>query len=354
MRVRRDGFSLDVHLAVGRGEVLAVLGPNGAGKSTVLAVLAGLLLPSSGYVRLDGRELTRIDEGGRVRTAVPSEGRSIGLLGQDPLVFPHLTAAANIAFGPRAHGVPRAAANASAERWLSSVGLDGLGARRSAELSGGQRQRVALARALAAEPDVLLLDEPLAALDVQSAPAMRQLLREQIAGTATTTVLVTHDVLDAVVLADRVMVLDAGRVVDTGLAATVLSAPKDGFTASLAGLNLVVGVGADGAVQASDGRRFVGVGLPDELRDGDRAAAVFAPSAVTVYTSAPVGASPRNVWRSEVVALEPGGSTVRLRTAGDPQILADLTPASVATLGLRPGSTVWLSVKATEVGLHRR
>jgi molybdate transport system ATP-binding protein len=354
MRVRRGGFTLDAHLSVERGEVLAILGPNGAGKSTVLAVLAGLLLPSAGYVNLDGHDLTRIDDDGRVRTAVPAEGRAIGLLGQDPLVFPHLTAAANIAFGPRAHGVPRAAASTRAERWLSSVGLCGLGARRSAELSGGQRQRVALARALAAEPRVLLLDEPLAALDVHSAPAMRQLLREQIARTGTTTVLVTHDVLDAVVLADRVMVLDAGRVVDTGAAATVLAAPKDRFTASLAGLNLVMGVGAGGAVEAPDGRRFVGVGLPGELRDGDRAAAVFAPSAVAVSTSAPVDASPRNVWRTEVVALEPGGSTVRLRTAGDPQVLADLTPASVTGLGLRPGSVVWLSVKATEVGLHRR
>jgi molybdate transport system ATP-binding protein len=237
---------------------------------------------------------------------------------------------------------------------LSAVGLGGLGERRSAELSGGQRQRVALARALAAEPQVLLLDEPLAALDVRSAPEIRQLLREQIACTGTTTVLVTHDVLDAVVLADRIMVLDAGRVIDTGPTATVLGAPKDRFTASLAGLNLVIGVVADGGVRAPDGRRFVGAGVPEELRDGARAAAVFAPSAVVVHTSEPTGASPRNVWRTEVVALEPGASTVRLRTAGDPQVLADLTPASVAELGLQAGSVVWLSVKATEVGLHRR
>ena len=361
MLVRRDGFTLAARVAVERGEVLAVLGPNGAGKSTLLAVLAGLLLPSSGYVQVGGRTLTRVDDG-RVRTALPAERRGVGLLGQDPLVFPHLSAAANIAFGPRSRGASRAAALATAETWLSAVGLGGCGERRGAELSGGQRQRVALARALAAQPQVLLLDEPLAALDVHSAPEMRQVLREQIARTATTTVVVTHDVLDAVVLADRVLVLDTGHIVDSGPTAAVLAAPKDRFTAALAGLNLVVGTFSNGGVRAPDGRLFVGAGRAwtgesGELAvppDGAHAAAVFTPAAVAVHTSAPTGVSARNVWRTQIVALERGTSTVRVRTAGDPAVIADLTPASVAELALRPGSVIWLSVKATEVVVHRR
>lgn len=348
--VHRDDFSLDLGFAAAEGEVVAVLGPNGAGKSTLLAVLAGMLRPSSGFVRVGDHVLTDVPGSGR-GTLVRPEHRAVGLLGQDGLVFPHLTALENVAFGPRSAGMGRAAATAVARHWLEDVGLGELADRRPAALSGGQRQRVALARALAAEPRVLLLDEPLAALDVGTGPQMRQLLREQIARTGTTTVLVTHDVLDAVVLADRVLVLDDGRVVDGGPTAAVLAAPRDPFTATLAGVNLVVGdVHGDG-VLAADGRLVVG---REPLAPGGQGAAVFAPSAVAVHTRQPTGASPRNVWRTTVVALEPGHSVIRVRTAGRPEVVADLTPAAVAELGLRPGTEVWLSVKATEVGLHRR
>ncbi|MDM8085379.1 ATP-binding cassette domain-containing protein [Cellulomonas cellasea] len=348
--VRRGDFALDLGLSAAQGEVLAVLGPNGAGKSTLLAVLAGLLRPSSGFVRVGDRLLTDVPAQGRARLVAP-EQRAVGLLGQDGLVFPHLTALENVAFGPRSAGMRRAEASRHAAGWLEAVGLADLAARRPAELSGGQRQRVALARALAAEPQVLLLDEPLAALDVGVAPQLRQLLREQVARTGTTTVLVTHDVLDAVVLADRVLVLDGGAVVDEGPTAHVLAAPRDPFTATMAGVNLVVGEARDGGVRAPDGRHVVG---REPVEPGGQAAAVFAPSAVAVHTSAPAGGSPRNVWRTHVVALEPGHAVIRVRTAGRPEIVADLTAAAVAELGLGEGTEVWLSVKATEVGLHRR
>ncbi|MCC2308516.1 sulfate/molybdate ABC transporter ATP-binding protein [Cellulomonas chengniuliangii] len=348
--VRRGDFELDLDLAAAEGEVLAVLGPNGAGKSTLLAVLAGLLRPSEGFVRVGDQVLTDVPVAGRARLVAP-EHRAVGLLGQDGLVFPHLTALENVAFGPRSVGVRRAEAARRATGWLEAVGLAGMALRRPAELSGGQRQRVALARALAAEPRVLLLDEPLAALDVGVAPQLRQVLREQVARTGTTTVLVTHDVLDAVVLADRVIVLDGGAVVDEGLTAQVLAAPRDPFTATLAGVNLVVGEARDGGVRAPDGRHVAG---REPIEPGGQAAAVFAPSAVAVHTRPPAGASPRNVWRTHVVALEPGQAVIRVRTAGSPEVVADLTPAAVAELGLAPGSEVWLSVKATEVGLHRR
>lgn len=346
-----QAFTLDVRVDVEPGHVLAVVGPNGAGKSTLLAVLAGLLRPSAGTVHLAGRTLTHVEDGGRVLAAVPPEHRGVGLLGQDPRLFPHLSALENVAFGPRAHGRPRTDARADAAAWLDAVGLPDLSARRPGELSGGQRQRVALARALAARPHALLLDEPVAALDATQAPLVRQLLREQVARTGTTTVLVTHDVLDAVVLADRVLVLDAGRAVHHGPTGAVLAAPRDPFTAALAGVNLVVGTGDGGGVRAPDGRVLRGT---EPVPDGVAAAAVFAPAAVSVHTEEPAHASPRNVWLTTVVALEPRGAAVGVRTSGRPEVVADVTAASVAELGLRPGTEVWLSVKATEVGVHLR
>lgn len=346
-----EAFTLDVRLGVEPGEVLAVVGPNGAGKSTLLAVLAGLLRPSAGTVHLAGRALTHVDDAGRVHAAVPPEHRGVGLLGQDPRLFPHLSALENVAFGPRAQRVPPGDARADAAAWLDAVGLTGLGSRRPAELSGGQRQRVALARALAARPHALLLDEPVAALDATQAPLVRQLVREQVARTGTTTVLVTHDVLDAVVLADRVLVLDSGRAVHDGPTGAVLAAPRDPFTAALAGVNLVVGTGDAGGVRAPDGRVLRGTVT---VSGGVAAAAVFAPAAVSVHTEEPAHASPRNVWATTVVALEPRGAAVGVRTSGRPEVVADVTAASVAELGLRPGVPVWLSVKATEVGVHLR
>lgn len=344
-------FDLEVTLELAAGDVLAVVGPNGAGKSTLLGVLAGTLVPSSGTVRLGGRTLTRVAADGRAGDLVPPERRGVGLLGQDPRLFPHLSALENVAFGPRAQGVRAADARRDGARWLAAVGLEGLAARRPAELSGGQRQRVAVARALAARPHALLLDEPVAALDATSAPLVRQLLREQVARTGTTAVVVTHDVLDAVVLADRVLVLDAGRVLHSGPTAAVLAAPRDPFTAALAGVNLVVGTGHAGGVRSPDGRVLRGT---DPVPDGAAAAAVFAPGAVAVHTEPPAHASPRNVWESTVVALEPRGAAVGVRTSGHPEVLADVTPAAAAELGLRPGVRVWLSVKATEVGVHLR
>ena len=236
LAVRRGGFEVRVPVSAEQGEVVALLGPNGAGKSTVLQLIAGLLGPDSGRVELAGRTLSGPDG-----PPVPVSKRRISLMSQDPLLFPHLTAVENVAFGPRAQGRDRAAARAGAREWLGHMGLADLADRRPAELSGGQRQRVALARALAAAPDLLMLDEPLGALDVENAPEIRQLLRTRIRAAGTTTLLVTHDVLDAAVLADRLLVLDRGGVVDEGPTAAVLSAPRSTFSARLAGLNLVTG-----------------------------------------------------------------------------------------------------------------
>jgi molybdate transport system ATP-binding protein len=193
--VRRPDFTLDVTITATPGEVIAVLGPNGAGKSTLLGVLAGLLPPSEGHVRLGEADVT----------AVPPHRRGVGLLAQQALLFPHMTALANVAFGPRAHGVPKRDAEERARELLAAVDAAALAGRRPAQMSGGQQQRVALARALAPDPDLLLLDEPLAALDVDAAPAMRSLLRRIVRDRKQTALLVTHSALDALVLADRVV-----------------------------------------------------------------------------------------------------------------------------------------------------
>ena len=240
-RVDARGFDLELELA--DGERLAVLGPNGAGKSTLLSVLAGTLRPDHGRAELDGQVLFDVSRDhtrqGRHTRWVPPHARRIALLAQEPLLFPNLTVQDNVAFGPRAARRSRADARQIALRWLAEVDAEQLAGRKPGQLSGGQAQRVAVARAIAADPRLLLLDEPLAALDVTAAPMLRRVLRTVLADRAV--ILVTHDLLDAVLLSDRVIVLDQGRIVESGRTAEVMRHPTAPFTAHLAGLNLISG-----------------------------------------------------------------------------------------------------------------
>jgi molybdate transport system ATP-binding protein len=352
--VTRGGFRLDVRVEVPPGEVLAVLGPNGSGKSTLLAVLAGLVRPTSGLVRV--RERTLLDVAARVD--LPPHKRNVGLLAQDPLLFPHLSALANVAFGPRSRGVGRRPAEELAGAWLSEVDGSALADRRPAALSGGQAQRVALARALATEPDLLLLDEPFAALDVDAAPALRGLVRKVLRNRGRqATLLVTHDPLDALVLADRVLVLADGAIVEQGPTREVLARPRTAFTARIAGLDLVPGVAGPEGLRTGDGSVVAGVSH-GALAMHEPAVAVFRPSAVAVHLDRPHG-SPRNVFPATVAALEPHGDLIRLRAGAAPGgsswvagLAADLTPEAVAELELDPGAPVFLVVKATEVAVY--
>lgn len=476
----------DVRLEVGAGEVLAVLGPNGAGKSTLLDVIAGLVRPDAGQVRLGGRTLT--DTGKSI--AVPPHRRGISLLAQEPLLFPHLTVAQNVAFGPRSGGLRAGTARAVAHEWLAAVDAVELARRKPGQLSGGQAQRVALARALAVRPRLILLDEPMAALDVAVAPAMRALLRRvlrdpaagagpdadpldfesssaawavgrpsltawdrirslgdilagararrgsvpndlrstaaarehnespadtrvdpraqrgsaldgfgslaaqggigssvdtaagagvrpghgfgstAVAGRGTighsratrSAVLVTHDIIDALTLADRLVVIESGRVVESGPVTRVLTRPRSGFAARVAGVNLLVGTAASSSGVGND---EVGAVVADDvevlgridgaLTRGGRAAAVFAPSAVAVHREQPEG-SPRNTFRIRIAELTDRGGIIRVRGAdnpdGSPGLAADLTPAAVAELDLAPGLPVFFAVKATEVHVY--
>jgi molybdate transport system ATP-binding protein len=352
---RRGAFVLDVAIEIAPGEVVAVLGPNGSGKSTLLATLAGLDAPEDARVTLGGRTLTDTAAG----VAVPPHRRRVGLLSQQALLFPHLSAQDNVAFGPRCGGRRRRDAVAAARERLADVGVAELADRRPAALSGGQAQRVAIARALATEPELLLLDEPFAALDVDAAPAVRSVLRRVVRDTGQTTLLVTHDVLDAVVLADRLVVLAGGRVVEQGPTAEVLARPRSAFAARIAGLDLVSGTAAPGGLSTADGATVHGA-ASEEMAPGEPAVAVFAPSAVAVHRERP-GGSPRNVLPARLAALEPRGEVVRLRAAAAPGgpawvegLAADVTPAAVAELGVEPGDDLWFAVKATEVSVHPR
>lgn len=328
-----------VGLEVAPGETVALLGPNGSGKSTVLGVIAGLVAPSGGRVSLGGRALD----------GVPPHRRRTALLAQEALLFPHLSAVDNIAFGPRCAGRRRRAARATAQEWLARVGAEDLADHRPAQLSGGQAQRVALARALATDPELLLLDEPMAALDADVAPGIRRLLRTVLADR--TTLLVTHDALDALLLADRVVVVERGRVVEHGPTREVLTRPRSEFAARVAGLNLVAGRWRGGAV-VHPSLSVTGLSPDGGLREGDEAVAVFSPSAVAVFERATSG-SPRTGLDAIVTEVEPFGDRVRVRTVvGDVQVAADVTPASVAELALAPGSAVHLLVKAVEVAVH--
>ncbi|WP_139982279.1 sulfate/molybdate ABC transporter ATP-binding protein [Nocardioides litoris] len=336
---------VDVSLAVAPGETVALLGPNGAGKSTLLSVVAGLLRPATGRVELAGRVLASYG-GGRGRVDLAPHRRRVALLAQDPLLFPHLSVLDNVAFGPRSTGAGRTAARERARSWLEEVGIAELADRRPGQVSGGQAQRAAVARALAAEPDLLLLDEPMAALDVAVTPALRQVLRRVLA--ERTCVLVTHDVLDALLLADRVVVLDGGRVVEEGPSREVLTRPRSAFAARLAGLNVVAGRWDGDHLVLPDGGVVGGRVVGDGPARGTSAVAAFRPTAVAVYREEPHG-SPRNVVATEVAAVEPLGDLVRVR-AGD--LAADVTPQAAAELELVPGLRVWFSVKATEVEVY--
>jgi molybdate transport system ATP-binding protein len=338
--VDRGSFVVDVSLQVAAGGVLALLGPNGAGKSTTLRALAGLLPLTRGHVILDG---VCLDDD---HTHVAAESRPVGVVFQDYLLFPTLSARDNVAFGLRARGADRASARATAEELLDRFELSGQADVRPAKLSGGQAQRVALARALAVSPRLLLLDEPLAALDAGTRMTVRADLRSHLEAFGGATVLVTHDPLDALVLADQLVVIEHGRAVQSGSPAEVARAPRTDYVARLVGLNLMLGLADGNSVALGDG-----VTLTVASPHRGPVYVALRPSAIAVYQEQPHG-SPRNCWPGRVRSLESRGDTIRAGVDGPPNVLVDLTAAAVAELRLVPGTPVWCAVKATELDVY--
>jgi len=319
--VRRGSFTLTVSLAAASGQVLGLLGPNGSGKSTLLAAVAGLTPVSSGSITLAGQVMDDADAG----TFVEASRRPVGFVFQNYRLFPHLTVAENVAFSPRAQRKPD-------------------------QLSGGQAQRVALARALAGQPALLLLDEPLSALDAGTRLDVQAELKRHLAEFTGPCVLVTHDPLEALVLADQLIVLEAGRIVQQGTPEQIARQPATDYVAKLVGLNLYTGDAKGSQVALTAGGNFVTAsqGLHGEVLVAVR------PSAIVVSNQHPQSSSARNTWPAKITGLTLLADRVRLDLEGQPPALVDITPAAVADLSLSPGSQVWLSVKATELEVYTR
>ncbi|MGA8923707.1 MAG: ABC transporter ATP-binding protein [Candidatus Dormiibacterota bacterium] len=342
IRLALGPLDLDMALTVEPGEVVALLGPNGAGKTTLLRAIAGLVPFPSGHVRLDGRVL----EDTTTREYVPTERRPIGFVFQDYLLFPHLNVLENVAFGLRSRGISRQAAAEKAARWLDRVGLKSYAASKPAELSGGQRQRVALARALAPDPRLLLLDEPLAALDVTTRAEVRRDLKRHLDSFEGIRLVVTHDPLEAVALADRLIVMENGHLVQSGTASEVTEHPRSQYVADLVGVNLLRGEADHGSVRLASGLVVAAAGA--ELGE---VFAVVHPRAVAIHRTHPEG-SPRNVWQGRATSIELLGNRVRVRIDGEVPLVAEVTPAALRELNLVEGGEVWLSFKATDVGVY--
>jgi len=342
--VKRGSFTLTASLAAEPGQVIGLVGPNGAGKSTLLSAVAGLTPVSAGRITLAGQVLDDADQG----TFVEASGRPIGFVFQNYRLFPHMSVADNVAFSPRARGQGKQAARLAACYWLGRLGLTDLADRKPGQLSGGQAQRVALARALAGQPSLLLLDEPLSALDAGTRLDVQAELKRHLAGFSGPCLLVTHNPIEALVLADQVVVLEHGRIVQEGPPALIARQPGTDYVAKLVGLNLYAGR-ADGSVVAlADGGTFV---IPDRGQHGEVLVAVR-PSAIMVSTQPAQSSSARNAWQAQIAGLTLLADRVRLDLDGQPPALADVTPASVTELSLDPGSQVWLTVKATDLEVY--
>ena len=339
-------FDLVARLNVAEGETLALVGPSGAGKSTCLGIMAGLVRPESGRIAC-GDEVWNDHERG---VFVAPEKRRVGMLFQEYALFPHLTIQENVSYGARARGRSRADAAAVASRWIDRLGLAGLGDRRVADISGGQRQRVALARALASEPRLLLLDEPFGSLDVATRGVVRSELRRFLADCGLPTVLVTHDPVDALALAERIAVLEDGRLTQVGTREQLVSEPRSPFVAELAGLNLYRADLAEG--RGLKEARASGVSfhvLADE-RQGP-AFLAFAPVEVSLSLERLPG-SAQNAFLGSVLEVRPLPDRLRVVLDVGVVLVAEVTREAAGALGLAVGRRLWASIKATAIKVY--
>jgi molybdate transport system ATP-binding protein len=348
---RRGEFTLDVELAAEPGTTTVLVGESGAGKTSVLRLLAGLDRPAHGVVTVDGRAWVDTERG----LLLPPWRRDVGYVPQDYALFPHLSVEQNVAFGLGAGRLPPAIRCERVRGALATAGVPELGRRRPHQLSGGEQQRVALARALAPAPRLLLLDEPLAALDLRTRGTVRTELRKLLARLPCITLYVTHSPLEALVFGDRIVVLERGRVSQAGPREELLRYPRSPFVAELMGTNLFIGQrgpphGSDAAsVRTAEGEITVS-GLPGP---GDVFLTV-SPREITLYREHPEG-SAQNVFHGPIVELvpeAPSGERVRVVLGTRPMLVAEVTREAVGSLGLREGLPVFATFKATGVTVY--
>ncbi len=342
----RGAFEVRATFEAAAGETVALLGPNGSGKSTLVSSIAGLLPPVEGTIALDGVVLDDAAGG----AYVPPEERPIGVVFQDLLLFPHLSAADNVAFPLRARGVAKAQARERAARLLERLDVAARADARPRDLSGGEAQRVALARALVAEPALLLLDEPLSALDVGARQRVRELVRDELDRFQGVRIIVTHDPVEASTLADLLVLLEDGLVTQIGTPEEIRAAPRSRYAADLVGVNSFRGrleplEDGAGRLVTSDGSAVAA--WPDGFEGGE-VIGLLRPADVTLSLEPPVG-SARNVFRGAVTSITVEGERARVRIATAPPLVAEVTLSSVQRLGLRDGVVVWASFKAVEV-----
>ncbi len=346
LRKALGAFQLDVALEVDGGSTLVLVGESGAGKTTVLRLLAGLAQPDEGRIVLDDSVYFDSERG----VAAPAWTRSVGYVAQDYGLFPHLTIVDNVAFGLRAQGVEARIVRERVAAMLARFDLIGFRERHPHDLSGGQQQRVALARALVLDPHLVLLDEPLSALDLQTRRILRGELRQILAGLPGVTVYVTHNPMEAIAFGDKIAVVEAGRITQIGTAGDLLRHPRTGYVAEFMGVNLF-----QGRIRERDQGGLVRIGLDageisviDPGGDGEVLVAVN-PREIMLYATAPEG-SARNVFEgivTEIVAEPPFGERVRVAIAARPPLVAEVTQQAVAALGLREGLRVYAAFKAT-------
>jgi len=339
---RSEQFELALKMTIPSGTTVALLGPNGAGKTTVVSMIAGLLAIDTGTLRLHGETLDDPARG----VFLPAEDRNVGVVFQDYLLFPHLSVLENVAFGLRSRRMSREVARQRALEWLGRVGLDGLEHRKPGDLSGGQAQRVALARAFVTEPSLLLLDEPLSALDVTTRTELRHTLATHLEAFVGPRLLITHDPTEAFLLADEIHIIEDGTVTQSGTADDVRLRPRTRYVADLAGSNLIRGTALAGQVHTGD--------QTIQIADGEIAGSVLLtihPTTISLHRTPP-GGSPRNTWPTTVERVERLGTRVRLQTGSPLALTVEITESARAELGVDPGTPVWVAVKATEIGVQ--
>lgn len=335
-------LSLDVEVRIADTEIVALVGPNGAGKTSLLRALAGLVPIREGRVTLNG-EVLDDTAGGLHRQP---EKRPVAVVFQDHMLFPHMTALDNVAYGLRSRGASRGSARRVAMAWLKRAGVGEHATSRPGRMSGGEVQRVALARALATEPALLMLDEPFAAIDISARATLRRDMRNHLADAPGVRLLVTHDPLDAMAMADRLLVMEEGRITQEGTLLEVTARPRSPWVAQLVGLNLHRGSSSGGVITLAGDHHMRVVSDVD-----GPAFAVVHPRAISLHRRQPEG-SPRNVWPGDVGDLDFEGDRVRVQVGGPVPLVAEVTPQAAAELRLAEGGPVWVTIKATEVDVY--